>query len=242
MRIMTCGLLFLCLVAVPARADDQAEAQALIARALKAAGGEEKLARLTAQTVEEKGTWYGMGQGLPYTGKYSFQWPDRFRMEVEGIFTMVVNGDKGWIKNQQGTVDMPREQLGREKENIYGSNVATLVPLKDKAFTLTTLPETKIEDRPCVGVKVTHKDRRDVLLYFDKQTGLLIKTEQMVQPEDPNAAQVKQEAFQSEFKDFDGVKVATKVVVKRDGKVYVEAAILDVKLAEKLDDTVFGKP
>jgi len=243
MRIMCCGSLVLCLVVSLVRAEDQAKARAIIDKALQAAGGEEKLAKFKAQTFDEKGTYYGSGNGQPYTGTYSLQWPDRYRMEIKDVFTMVVTSDKGWVKSEQGTVELTKEQLAGEHEKLYCGYVAHLLPLKDKAYMLTLLPETKIEDKPVLGVKVSHKGKPDVLLYFDKTTGLLAGSEYKVHNfQNPMGMKVKQEASFSEYKEFQGCKVPTKIVLKHDGKLFVEAVMLDVKLAEKLDDSVFAKP
>src|SRR4051794_12104141 len=163
------------------RSEEKAGPRAIIDKAIQAAGGEAKLAQFKAHTWTEKGTYYGMGDGLPYTGKYAVQWPDRFSMEIEGFFKMVVNGDHGWTKGGDGnTMEMSKEQFAEHKETNLGGYIATLLPLKDKAFTLTPLPEAKVDDRPAAGVQVSHKGHRDVKLYFDKQTGLLVKSEQTV--------------------------------------------------------------
>lgn len=225
-----------------AYADDAADARAIIDKAVKASGGEAARDKFKSQTFREKGTFYGMGEGLPYTGIYTVQWPERFRMEIEGVFTMVIAGDKGWVKTDKGVEDMTAEQLAREKNNLHGGYVTTLIPLKDKSFTLATLPETKVDDKPALGVKVSQKDRPDVTLWFDKTTGLLVKSEQMVQPEDPEAKPVKQETTFGDYKEFAGYKIPTKVVAKREGKLFVEATISDMKPLEKVDDKLFMKP
>jgi outer membrane lipoprotein-sorting protein len=225
-----------------AAADDQADARAIIDKAITASGGKDLLAKFKAQTWKEKGTYYGMGQGLPYTGKYDLQWPGQFRMEIEGVFSMVVNGDQGWMKDANGTNEMTKEQLASEKQNMYGGWVASLVPLQDKGFTLTPLKETKVEDRPAVGVKVARKGHGDVQLFFDKATGLLAKSEYTVRAQEQRGKEVKQEVLVSNYKEVSGIRVPTKVVVNRDGKLYVEAQLEDIKPMEKLDDKVFSKP
>src|SRR4051794_26575345 len=157
------------------RSEEKAGPRAIIDKAIQAAGGEAKLARFKAHTWTEKGTYYGMGDGLPYTGRYAVQYPDRFSMEIEGFFKMVLDGDHGWVKSGGDTMEMTKEQLAEHQENHYGGYVTTLLPLKDKAFTLTALPDEKVDGRPAAGVKVSHKGHRDVSLYFDKQTGLLAR-------------------------------------------------------------------
>jgi outer membrane lipoprotein-sorting protein len=238
------ALLSVCVFVSAGFADDQAEARAIIDRAIKAAGGADKLAHFKSETFTEKGTYHGTGQVFPYTGSYSVRWPDYFRMEIEGVFTMVVAGDKGWMKGEMGVVELKKDQLENEKRNLYGGHVASLVPLSDKAFTLAKVADIKIEERPAVGVRVTRKDRPDVTLYFDKETGLLAKTEQLVKPGDNEVEkkEVKQETFLSNYKEFAGCKRPTRIVAKRAGKLYVEAEMTNIKPVEKFDEKVFGKP
>src|SRR5438045_522437 len=101
MRGVCFGLFTIALVATFASAGQQ-DARAIIDRAIQATGGEENLKSFPAVTFAEKGTYHGLGKPLPYTGKYAIQLPDRSRMEIEGVFLMVANGDKGWIKTQNG--------------------------------------------------------------------------------------------------------------------------------------------
>ena len=107
---------------------------------------------------------------------------------------------------------------------------------------LAPLPEIKVDNRPAVGVKVSHKNRADVMLYFDKTSGMMIKSEYPVKSPEQKGKEVKQEAFHSEYKEVAGVQFPMKIVLKRDGKLFVEAENFDVKPVEKLDNKVFGKP
>jgi hypothetical protein len=225
------------------RADDRSEAMALIDKAIKASGGEAKLAKFNAQSWREKGTYYGMGNGLPYTGVYVIQRPDKFSMEIEGAFKIVLNGDKGWIKSGDGAAtEMTKEQLAEQKEEQYTGWVTSLLPLKEKGYTLTPLPEIKVDNRPAVGVKVAHEGHRDVKLYFDKETALPAKTEATAKDLEQGGKEVNQEAYYSNYKEVEGAQIPMKVVIKRDGKLFVEAENSDVKPAGKLDDKVFAKP
>jgi hypothetical protein len=225
------------------RADDKTDARAIIAKAIKAGGGAEKLAKYQAMTWKEKGTYYGMGAGLPYTGSYAVQLPHQFRMEIEGFMTIVLNGDKGWITEGGIAREMSKEQVAEQKEGLHASSVGTLLPLlKDKAYALTALGATEVEKQPAVGVKVAHKDHRDVALFFAKDTGLLIKAEYRVKAEEQGGQEVKQEVFYADHRGSDGVKVPMKITIKRDGKLYVDAEFHELKAEGKLNDSVFAKP
>ncbi len=239
---------FVIAVAVPGRADDAADARALVEKAVKAHGGQEKLDKLPGITVKFKGTFHGMGDGIPMSGEVTTQGPDRQRVDIEVEaggqkipILIVVGGDKGWSKIGKDTTELGKDELAEAKEQSYVAWVATLAPLKGKQFKLATVGEIMIEKRPALGVKVSSKGHRDVDLYFDKETGLLVKSESRVK-EEGSDQEVTEESFPSEYKEVQGTKQAMKFTVKRNGKLYMEGESTDVQLAEKLDDSTFAKP
>src|SRR5436190_23643162 len=87
------------------------DGRAIINKAIKAGGGEAKLAKFDSVIMKEKGTYYGMGEGLPYTSVIHMIRPDRFKMEIAGVFTICLDGDKGWMKSDKGVMDLPKEEL-----------------------------------------------------------------------------------------------------------------------------------
>ncbi len=227
-------------------ADEQADLKALIDKAIKVAGGEANLARFQTYVFKGKGTFYGMGNGIDYTGEWTIQMPGKMRMQIEGTgdakFTIirVSNGDKVWSKFGDMVQEVTnKEELAEAKEDSYARWVVTLLPLKAKAFQLAPLGEIKVGDRPAIGVRVSHKGHRDVSLYFDKDKGTLLKSETVVKDK---GQEVTQETLYSDYKEVGGARRAMKVLINRDGKKYVESEVTEMEPKEKLDDSVFGKP
>lgn len=238
-RFLALGLLLV--PAVASRADDK-DCRAIVDKAIKAVGGEQQLAKYRAQTWKETGTYYGEGAGQPFVGKYAIQYPDQFRMEIENVFVIVLNGNKGWIAMGGNTQEMTKEQLTQQKESIYAGWVAQLLPLTEqKGFQLSSLGESKIGDRAVVGIKVLHKGHNDVQLYFDKGTGLLRGCTYHYK-DWMTGKDTEMTLTYDAYKEFSGIKEPTKVELKRDGKQFVEAQLEDVKPVEKLDASVFAKP
>jgi hypothetical protein len=229
------------LAVTSARADDD-KARAIVDKAIKALGGAEKLGKYKAATWNQDGTYYGMGKGLPFKGKYATQWPDQFRMEIEGVFTIVLNGDKGWTKMGDETKAMTKEQLAQQKTEHRAGHLASVLPLKNKAFQLEALDEIKVNKQPAVGVKVTRKGYPEVKLYFDKKTGLPVKLAFRGKAPEQKFKEVDQEYYYQDYKAVDGRQIPAKIVIKLDGKLFVEAKIEDWESKEKLDDKVFAKP
>ena len=221
---------------------DEQTARAIVDKAIQAAGGEAVMAKHAAATFKEKGTYHGLGQPFPYTGSYAVQWPNQFRMEIPDAFLIVVNGDKGWVKAMGETKDMSKEELAAQQSDLRAEWISSLLPLKDKAFSLTALGEIKVDDTPAVGVKITRKDYPEVKLYFDKKTNLLVKSEYKTKLPEQQYKEALAENYFSNYKEFDGAKVSTKMVMKRDGKVYVEAEVTEYKAAGKLDSKMFDRP
>jgi hypothetical protein len=244
---MTCGIC-LALAAAGARADDQAEVKALLDKVIKAHGGEDKLSKQTASVAKIKGKFYGMGEGQDYTLEVSNDGNKRrFELDfsIDGTkfkMVQVVNGDKGWLRVQDATMKLEDDALAEAKEELYVHQVTSLAPLKDKAYKLSLLGESKVEKKAAVGLKVSHKDHRDVNLYFDKDTGLLLKVESTIKDVMAGGQEINQVHLVSDYKDVDGRKVAMKVVINRDGKLYVDGETTEFKYHDKLDDSVFGKP
>jgi hypothetical protein len=244
---VTCAALLL--AAVPAvRADDK-EARDLVEKAVKAHGGADKIDKYPAVVIKSKGTVHVMGMDLEYTATQNIQVPDRMRMEIE--FTIMgkdfklvhlFNKDKAWTAFNGEVLELKDDGVKEFEEQMHVGKVNRLAPLlKDKEFKLSSLGESKVGDKEAVGVRVEYKGKRDVNLYFDKKTSMLLKSEtrskDVMSGEEFNA-----ETFLSDWKDKDGLPVAHKVEVKRDGKAFVEAEVIEYKGEDKLDDELFKKP
>jgi hypothetical protein len=247
--LLSCSVAVLLFVPAQHSFADDNDPKALVARAIKAHGGEEKLAHVKTTYVKGKGTVEVMGLSLEFTISGVVQQPGQSKNEISfeimGMQVTVVhvfNGEKGWMKLNNQVMEVDKEHLAEMKEEMYEEQVQTLVPLlKDKAFTLTALGEDKVNGKPALGVKVASKGHKDVDLYFDKQSGLVVKS--VRQSYDPNTKkEVSRETILSDYKDQNGLKFPSKMVMQMDGKKFLDMDVTEYKLIDKLDDSEFGKP
>ena len=231
---------------------EKPDCKAVIEKAIKAQGDEEKLGKIKAFTFKMKGKFYGGNEeGIDYTGEIAIQLPDKQRMKIDGeangqkvtFLIRVVNGDKVWQKMGDSTEEVTdKDKIKEAKEERYAEHVVALLPLvKDKEFKLEPLGEAKVGGKPAVGVRVSQKGHRDVNLFFDKDSGLLVKSERTVK-DDQTDKEVTQETLYSDYKERGGVTRFTKMVMNRDGKKFVDAEITDFEVKDKLDDATFDKP
>jgi hypothetical protein len=244
------GVVLLCALAGSVRADDEADCKAVIEKAVKAIGGEANLAKYKGSTWKGKGTFHGMGLEIPYTGTWAIELPDKTAFKIEGDFmgqkfefASVVTDKGGWRRLLgQETAEMDKEQLAVSREGLQAQYAASLLPLlKDKSYKLSPLGDTKVHDKPVAGVKVSKQGCRDLNLFFDKDTGLLVKSEGRAK--DVNSGEeFNQETLYADYKDVGGVKSAMKLTIKRDGQPHVEVLVSDLERFEKMDEALFAKP
>src|SRR5262245_50527207 len=234
-------------VVLPATADDKA--QGVVERAIKAHGGEENLKKLRAVRIKVEGTMtLAPGQpALAFTLEDTWQMPDKYRssssfrlMDKDITQKQVLDGETGWAQVNGRTEDMPKEALAEMREQKYAEDLDRLGFLGDKALEISGPDEAKVNGQPAAVVRVKTKGHRDVKLYFDAASGLLVKREHDVQ--DPATGDlVTQEVVFADFRDNGGVQHWTTITVLRAGKKVIEAKLKELEFLDKVDQTVFVK-
>ncbi len=230
-----------------ASADDK-DVTAVLDKAIKALGGEEKLAKAAVYSWKVKGSLNLNGNESDLTGSSTVQAPDRSRSEVNIEFNgskfqvvTILNGDKGWRKIGDNAMPLDEAGLANDKRVLAMQLATTFVlPLKDKKYKIETAGEEKVDDKPATVLKVVGADGKDFKISFDKESGLPVKVVATVagfMGED-----YVQESLYKQYKDFNGIKRATKVEVKRDGAVFLNQEISDFKASEKAEPGAFDEP
>ena len=228
---------------------DENDAKATVDKGIKALGGEEKLTKAGAYSWKSKGTITFNGSDNEISSNVTLQGLDHFRSEFEGKFgdndvkgVTVLSGDKGWRKFNDNESEMDADAIVNEKHRINIQAIpTTLVQLKGKGFKVESAPEEKIGDKPAAGIKVTSPEGKDFTLYFDKESGLPVKLVTKVAGFG-GGEDFTQETTFSDYKDFDGIKKATKISSKRDGEKFVDVEISEFKVLDKVDPETFTQP
>jgi hypothetical protein len=233
-----------------ARSDEDKDLRAVIARAVKAKGSEANEAKFKGMEMKGAGTFYGLGEGIPFTGEWhilghtKIHWTLEIKvMDQMLTITHVINGDKGWQKINDAVMPLPDAELAEEKADLYAKWVGSLTPLKDMAFKLASVGEVKVGDRPATGIRVSHAGQRDINLFFDNANHQLVKSEfQVKDAKGGGDAEMSQETYYSNFKKANGIQFATKVNIKRDGKQYVDIEMSEMRPVENVDESLFAQP
>jgi hypothetical protein len=217
-------------------------------KAIKAMGGEEKLAKIKAFELKGKGTINLMGNESPFSTKVIAQGLDHSRQDFEGEFGgnkikgfSILAGDKGWRSFAGNTMDLDAEALADAKRAQYLQVVPmTLVPLKGKGFKVEAAADEKVGDKNAKALKITGPDSKTFTLYFDETSGLPVKMVAKVRGF--MGEEFTQSTLYTDYKDFDGVKKSTKSESKRDGEKFQDLQLEEFKILENVDPKTFAEP
>jgi len=229
------------------RADDQADAKAILEQVIKAHGGEAALAKPVGFYFKVKGTIDG-DMKTPVSFEWFFQGDDKQRTvaydeDKKIVEIEVINGKEGWVKEgEQATEKLSDEQLASRREIIYLNWITMFVPLEGKEFRLSPLDEIDVGGRKAVGILVKHQKHDPVKLYFDKESHLLVEYRRKFKNVEANK-DFDELCLFGDYRTVQDTKQPFKVEVSYDGAKVSELQVQEVKLFEKpLDDKLFSKP
>src|SRR5205823_4212538 len=111
----------------------------------------------------------------------------------------VYSGDKAWIHVNDEPQRLDEQLVEALLRGRYAERLNNPVLLKDKNYRLTSLGDSKVQGRDVIGVEASAAKKPPVKLFFDKSTGLLLKTEH--RQLDPRSLQeITQESFYSDYR------------------------------------------
>jgi hypothetical protein len=221
-------------------------ARALIEQAVEAQGGKKQVARLFKPWLAQvKGT----AGPLRITGTLSHDGPDRGRIATrlerdgEKFEVIVVNdGEHVWRKIGDKTDEVTGAELEEMKDGGWRSRkVRFLLPLlTEEGVELSVIGESVVAGRPAIGVLVNSKGHRDVEIFFDNESGRLVKIASRIKS--PDQRELVLDQVFSDYKDFDGLMLATTFTKFENGRQISIEQITDLKFVDTIDPKEFAKP
>jgi hypothetical protein len=227
---------------------DEKDATPILDKAIAALGGEAKLAKATTASWKGSGTINFGDNETSMKITTIVDGLERQRDEAEMEFNgmpvkavTILNGNKGWMKFGENLRDLEDDMIAGVKQRNYLQTIcSTILPLKSKDFKVEAGPDEKVGGKDAAVLKGKGPDGKSFTLYLDKETGLPLKLTATVRGFQGD--EVQQETTFADYKEFDGIKRATKVEIKRDGNPFIKMEYSDFKLIEKPEAKTFAEP
>jgi hypothetical protein len=231
---MRTALVLVLLVGVGPAAVAQESARAVIERAIAAHGGREKLSRARADRARMRGVVHIGKDSVLFTSEVTVHLPRRYRSVVQmrdgdqnRTIVNEIDGDKVVISIDGKPQQVEGLHLNQLRQMLALESALRLVPLLDRWMVkLTHLGEFEMNKQTVIGIGVKGREQqRELKLYFDKQSGLLVKAEQLIDGVDKD---ICQEAYYRDHREVAGYLRPGRAAVYRDGKKVMEAELIDV--------------
>ena len=230
MSIRIVAMLLLSVVALPARATD--DPRTVVARAIKALGGEAALSKASAFTYRMKIALFIQGKEGKATARVTMdnfrRYRQDFRSEVGGnkvTGVLMLSGHKGSRSINFKSTNLNREGVDnlRHIAELTMTSI-NVMPIRD--YRLQSIDEEDVGGRPAVGLKVHPPDHKEFNIYFDKASGLPVKLTGRVVGFNNNES--TQEWTFSDYRVIGGIRKAMKIEIKRDGEPFQKIEVIDL--------------
>lgn len=224
--------------ATPAPTPAPPSTDQILAKYLEALGGQAAIDKL--KTAVMKGTYTGAnGAALPY--EVYMAAPDKFYVLVttqQGAVERGFDGQVGWEKGARGVAPLPAGTLESLKQIfLFYSNIR----IKEQFTSLRVGRREKIGDREVIPVAGRTADNRREQLYFDAETGLLVRR---IRYTPTIIGIIPEQTDFEDYRDVDGVKFPFTVRVSsvEVGNPIGTRKYTEIKLNGPVDDSKFKMP
>lgn len=216
-------------------------ADEVISRYLDAIGGKENIQSLKSLYVESTGDI----SGIEFVIKGTIVNGEAYKYELDfGQASIISFYSKkgGWkINPLTGKIDAVNMTEEENEEGIIRMNIAApFINYKDFGYTVALEGEEEVADRVALKVKMTDANNVVSTYYFDKITGLLIKS---VTREETLGQITESITSFSDYRKVDNISIPyLKVAANKEGTVNISGKVRRVEVNQSFGDDFYYKP
>jgi zinc protease len=221
----------------------EGDARALIARAVAAKGGLELLRSIQTVRMESVTTVKTGGTSTDLPSITTIRYPAAFRIEAStpaGRLVQVFSAGNYWIEDANGVHNAPEGLAEQIRGTVQRDTVPLLLALADGRVAAKAT-ETVEGGQTVPALDVVLPGAKPLTLIFDPATTLLAKARYRV-GSSPAGGEVNVEEIYSDYRDVNGLKVAFKTELRREGAPAVNRAVRTFEFNVPIDSALFSKP
>ena len=206
----------------------------LIARAIQAKGGLSLLRSIRTVRVDSIAAVSAQGSTTELPSITTIRYPSSYRVEAQtpaGRLVQVFDAGSYWIEDSRGAQDAPASVAEQIRGVVQRDTVPLLLALADGKVTATA--------RGAASLEVAIPGGKPVTLWIDPATGLITRSRYRIAT---GGAEVSAEEVYSDYRDVNGLKVAFKTELRREGAPAVERTVRTYEFNVPIDSKIFSKP
>ena len=230
---------------------DMAKAKEILAAAVAAHGGLEKLQAVKNIVIEARTTvnTQTFGQMQIETTSY-YLYPDKFRQDLRispsvqmGLVFDGVSAFEYDFDDVSGmtTQPLPPERVNALKDTAFREPLWMLTNLSQNELPIQYGGTGEVDGKPADILLVPQPTTRILQLFVSQETHYIVKF--IHRETTPEGVTADRETFMDDYRDVEGIKVAHHSAQKVEDQVLSDSRVTRVILnAEEVDESVFQKP
>ena len=226
----------------PSPANDSAAE--LIAQAVKAKGGLEKLRSVKTIKATAATTFLDSpGQPVQFETTTFIRYPNSFRLDARmptGTLVQVFDGGEYWIKDAKGVKTAPDTVADQIRGTVQRDVIGLLLALADGKVHAKRLADVVDEQQSLHAMAVTGAGMPPLTLLLDPASGL-VRAQRYDAPGGPGEKAAIEERF-SDYRNIDGLQVAFSASIAKNGVPFVSRRVQRFEYNVPLDAQLFVKP
>jgi zinc protease len=227
-----------------ASSDQRENVREVIARAVQAKGGLDRLRSIRTVKATATLTMVGGADGPATIDLTSYiQYPASFRVDAKtasGPTVRVFSGGECWVKDARGLRAAFTEEADQMRGTVQRDVIGLLLALADGKVPATRLPDVVEQGRGLTALGVGGGAMQSVVLLLDPATDLVL-----AQRYDGPVSGAGREMIEEQFSDYrsvDGLQVAFAAVVRAAGLPVLTRRVREFELNVPLAAGLFTRP
>ena len=221
---------------------DMAKAKEILAAAVEAHGGLEKLKSVKNIVVEGRVTANSpMGQ-MQVEAKSYYLHPDKLRQDLklpQMEITQIYDSSTAFAVTPMGIQHFPPEAANAFKNTISREPIWLLTRLLENDIRVQYAGSEKVQDKLAHILLVPEPSGDALRLFISEETHYIVK---FAYREAAQGAVTNQEVFFGDYRDVNGIKIAHHVLQNVDGELSSDVSVTGVTLNAELEASLFQEP
>jgi hypothetical protein len=220
---------------------DMAKAKEIVAAAVDAYGGLEKLQAVKNIVAEGRATANSPMGPMNLDIKEYKVYPDTMRQDIkmpQGEMSYAFDGTSGFALTPMGAQPLPPEMTVALKDDMFREPIWLLANLiQDTSIQYTGTEEVMGKSTAIVLAK--QPSGKMLSIFISEETHYIVK---MSFRESEQGVVVNKETLLGDYRDVDGVKIPHHIQQNVEGELFTETRLNSVMLNAELDDSLFQEP
>ena len=221
---------------------DMAKAKEVLAAAVEAHGGLEKLQAVKNIVMEGRTSANSPAGPMQVEATSYYVYPDKFRQDVkhpQGEMAYIFDGTAGFALTPMGVQPIPPQIAVTFKDAVFRETLWLLTNLSQNDIPIQYAGTEEVDGKPASILMTPQPSGAMLKLFVSEDTHYIVK---LAYPDSSQGVTVNRETFMGDYRDVDGVQVPYHVVQNVEGQLFSDSKITSITLNAELDASLFQEP